>query len=137
MGLNSRRARVYVATGLVAFIVIGTVLGAVVSRSGGGDTCRNFRFDPVKWQQARLNVNPPTDRQEIADDLLRCHRLDDLSKTEVLQMLGPGVPRLSNTSRTMWVTGLVRESLSTGREYLRVNYDANGTVVSAALANGE
>lgn len=134
--LNSPKARLLLALGVVVFIVVGAVVGAVVASHGSGDTCRTFQFDREKWQQARLNVNPPTDRQELADNLLRCNRLNGLTKTEVLQLLGPGVPRLSNTSRTMWVTGLVRGTLSTGREYLRVTYDSAGNVTSAALANG-
>lgn len=45
--------------------------------------CSRFHFDGAKWRS-----HPQADRTEAAERLLECHRLDGLSRAEVLARLG-------------------------------------------------
>jgi hypothetical protein len=75
------RVEKFLFGGLVAMLVTVAAVAAYVLIDHG-TRCSRFHFDPSEWR------DPNAHRNEMANRLVDCHRLDGWRSAEVLQRLG-------------------------------------------------
>lgn len=119
------------APALVSLVVLGCG-----SADPGQAACDRYRFDEAAWDadSERPGSDDLTDRQRIADDLIRCRTLLGLPKREVRAMLGPPGAE-SNRRMWLWIVGPERGPIKTRPETLQVRFGPAGRVRDARLSD--
>lgn len=118
---------------------MAVALAVAAAASGGAAAAPacDKPFPRAAWRDAASIEAPAgglTERQRIADQLLRCHTLRHATRRRVRHLLGP---REAGSSQTWtYVTGLERGKIQVDSELLDVRFDKRGRVRRLTLSNG-
>ena len=128
------------AVALPALWLVREVREVFVTDFGPSDqveiNCSEFEFDPEAWRRAAKEdpTGRVTDRERLAQGLLKCRTLDGLNRARVHAMLGRGSGRLG---KEKYLVGWVNDQIGPGDGLsLTVRYDRDDRVVGAAYGAG-
>ncbi len=116
------------------------VLGAVREVAAQNNTaarldCRSFRLLPGAWQRTDTESSElPTERQRLADAIVKCQALANRTKQEVLRLLGRPDNYVGRHGEASWRTGTERSFFGLDDEHLLVSFDRSQRVRSVRLA---
>ena len=119
------------ALALVSLVVVGCG-----SSEPGRAACDRHRFDEAAWDadSERPGSDDLTDRQRIADDLIRCRTLLGRPKRDVRALLGSPSAE-SNRRMWLWIVGPERGPIKTRPETFQVRFGPAGHVRDVRLSD--
>jgi hypothetical protein len=122
---------------VVSAALLGVSCGGDESRNGSGVACEKYRFDKAAWDadSERTGDDGLTDRQRIADDLIRCRSVLGRTKRAVSAMLGPAARPESNRRMWLWIVGTERGPIKMRPETFQVRFTADGRVRNVRLSD--
>jgi hypothetical protein len=103
--------------------------------------CAVAKVTSMSWSKSLSSDSDttfPTRTQVLADDLIRCHLLDGMTRDQVLQLLGPGEESQQGQRTYLdYEIGPERDSFfQVDSEFLSVQLDAHGTVAKVTQEQG-
>jgi hypothetical protein len=90
------------------------------------------RFDTARWKEGVNTEATSTLRWDMMNSLRMKHRLKGMSKTEILELLGP--PDSERTGEFYYFLGFSQNGINTGG--LRLYFNENETVVHFLVSEG-
>jgi hypothetical protein len=123
----------------IAAIAIGGIAGILAMQSNFADC--GSQVNVKNWNTARsTDGDAPTDRQKIADEVVRCESLDGMRKADVRRLLGPPmddiVDKRVGFRGYRYVIGEGRGISAADPEYLVVEFTPAGVVSRVSKADG-
>lgn len=92
-------------------------------------------FDSAKWKDGLHLQDGEAPRAKMIDDLLQKHELNDMSRDQLITLLGEPGENFDHWDMVYWVEPSAAFVISDFSEWLAFDLDANGRVLEHAVVS--